>query len=145
MTSQADVQPLQPIHLHRSRAATAARPGEPCARWPVADIQALFDLPFNDLLYLAQRVHRQHFDPAEVELATLLSIKTGGCPEDCRYCPQSAHYDTGVEAGPLMHTDSVRAAAAAAKSAGATRFCMGAAWRAPRDQIGRASCRERVS
>ena len=100
----------------------------------MAEIEALFNLPFNDLLFRAQQVHREHFDPNEVELATLLSIKTGGCPEDCGYCPQSVHYDTGVEASKLMDLDSVREAALAAKAAGATRFCMGAAWRAPKDR-----------
>ncbi|MDE1929259.1 MAG: biotin synthase BioB, partial [Burkholderiales bacterium] len=94
----------------------------------------LFERPFMDLLHEAQQVHRAHFDPNEVELATLLSIKTGGCPEDCGYCPQSVHYDTGVDAGKLMDLDAVRDAASAAKQAGATRFCMGAAWRAPKDR-----------
>jgi biotin synthase len=85
-----------------------------------------------ELLYQAQGVHRGHFDPCEVELATLLSIKTGGCPEDCGYCPQSVHFDTGVEASKLLDVDAVREAAVAARDAGATRFCMGAAWRAPK-------------
>jgi biotin synthase len=104
------------------------------ARWRVEDIAALFELPFTELLYRAQTVHREHHDPARVELATLLSVKTGGCPEDCAYCPQSVHYDTGVEAGKLMDTEEVRSAARAARAAGATRFCMGAAWRAPKDR-----------
>lgn len=104
------------------------------ARWAVADVEALLALPLTELVHRAQAVHRQAFDPAEVELATLLSIKTGGCPEDCAYCPQSVHFDTGVEAGKLMEADAVRSAAAAAKAAGATRFCMGAAWRAPKDR-----------
>ena len=120
----------QPIQIHKRR--ELAGPGSP--RWPLAEIEALFNLPFNDLLFRAQQVHREHFDPNEVELATLLSIKTGGCPEDCGYCPQSVHYDTGVEASKLMDLDSVREAALAAKAAGATRFCMGAAWRAPKDR-----------
>ncbi|WP_294769796.1 biotin synthase BioB [uncultured Rhodoferax sp.] len=102
--------------------------------WPVEDVLALFNLPFNDLLFQAQTVHRQHFDANLVELATLLSVKTGGCPEDCGYCPQSVHFDTGVEAGKLMAVDAVREAAERAKAAGATRFCMGAAWRAPKDR-----------
>jgi biotin synthase len=97
-------------------------------------VQALFDLPFSDLMFQAQTVHRAHFDPHLVELATLLSVKTGGCPEDCGYCPQSVHFDTGVEAGKLMGVDAVRDAALQAKEAGATRFCMGAAWRAPKDR-----------
>jgi biotin synthase len=85
-------------------------------------------------MFQAQTVHRAHFDPNLVELATLLSVKTGGCPEDCGYCPQSVHFDTGVEASKLMGVDAVRSAALAAKAAGATRFCMGAAWRAPKDR-----------
>ncbi len=104
------------------------------ARWPVADVAALFDLPFTELLFRAQTVHREHFDPTEVELATLLSVKTGGCPEDCGYCPQSVHFDTGLPASKLMDVDAVRQAAQRAKAAGATRFCMGAAWRAPKDR-----------
>ena len=103
-------------------------------RWAEADIEALFDLPFPELLYKAQQVHREHFDPNEVEFATLLSIKTGGCPEDCGYCPQSVHYDTGVDATKMMEEDAVREAAKEAKAKGASRFCMGAAWRAPKDR-----------
>ncbi|HEY8707391.1 MAG TPA: biotin synthase BioB, partial [Burkholderiaceae bacterium] len=101
-------------------------------RWPVADIEACFDLPFMELLFRAQQVHREHFDASEVQLSTLLSIKTGGCPEDCGYCPQSSHFDTGVEAGKLMPLDEVVDAAQAAQAQGATRFCMGAAWRSPK-------------
>ncbi len=120
----------QTITLHRARpAAPAAEP-----RWRVADIEALFELPLTELLHRAQLAHREHFDPAEVELATLLSIKTGGCPEDCGYCPQSVHHETGLEASKMMETAEVREAALAAKAAGATRFCMGAAWRAPKDR-----------
>ncbi len=103
-------------------------------RWSVDAIEALFDLPFADLLHRAHAVHREHHDPREIELATLLSVKTGGCPEDCAYCPQSVHFDTGVPAGKLMAVDAVREAARAARAAGATRFCMGAAWRAPKDR-----------
>jgi biotin synthase len=102
--------------------------------WPVDEVLALFDLPFNDLLYRAQQVHRAHFDPTEVELATLLSIKTGGCPEDCGYCPQAARYDTGVTAQKILSLDTVLQAAREAKAHGATRFCMGAAWREPKDR-----------
>jgi len=102
--------------------------------WPVADVQALFDLPFNDLLYRAQQVHRAYHDPAEIELATLLSIKTGGCPEDCGYCPQAARYDTGVTSQKILPLESVLESARAAKASGATRFCMGAAWRGPKDR-----------
>ena len=97
-------------------------------------IKQLFDLPFNDLLFRAQTAHRQHFDPNAVQVSTLLSIKTGGCPEDCAYCPQSVRYQTGVEDQPLMSLDEVRAAAARAKAQGATRFCMGAAWRGPKQK-----------
>lgn len=95
---------------------------------------ALFQLPFNDLIFLAQQVHREHFDANEVQISTLLSIKTGGCAEDCKYCPQSARYDTGVKAEKLMDTQDVVAAAQRAKEAGASRFCMGAAWRNPKDR-----------
>ena len=103
-------------------------------RWSVDRIAALFELPFNDLLHHAQSVHRQHFDPNAVQLSTLLSIKTGGCPEDCGYCSQSAHADTGLRAEKLMDVDAVLAAARAAKDRGATRFCMGAAWRGPKQR-----------
>src|SRR5215831_5690775 len=102
--------------------------------WTRAEIQALFDLPFPDLLFHAQRIHRLHFDPREVQISTLLSIKTGGCPEDCAYCPQSAHYHAGVKADKLMDIEAVVDEARAAKAAGATRFCMGAAWRSPKDR-----------
>ncbi len=102
--------------------------------WTDAEAAALFALPFNDLLFRAQTVHRASFDANRVEIATLLSIKTGGCPEDCAYCPQSARHDTGVAASPLMALDDVLQAARTAKEAGATRFCMGAAWRAPKDR-----------
>jgi len=116
----------QTIHLHR--------PARIEGRWSVDQVEALFELPFNDLLFRAQRLHRENFDANEVQLSTLLSIKTGGCPEDCGYCPQSVHYDTGVEAGKLMERDAVVDAARAAQAKGATRFCMGAAWRAPKDR-----------
>jgi biotin synthase len=108
-------------------------PAKPDA-WSVDDIAALFDLPFTELLFRAQQVHREHFDPCDVELATLMSIKTGGCPEDCSYCPQAARYDTGVEAQKILPLDTVLEAAKEAKANGATRFCMGAAWRAPKDR-----------
>ena len=97
--------------------------------WTRDEVRALFALPFPDLMFRAAHVHRQHFDPTEVQISTLLSIKTGGCPEDCAYCPQSAQYDTGVKAEKLMSLDAVLAEARAAKAAGASRFCMGAAWR----------------
>ena len=99
-----------------------------------ADIEALFALPFNDLIYRAQTVHRAHFDPNSVQLSTLLSIKTGGCSEDCGYCSQSARFDTGLDSQPLMPLDEVLDAAKAARARGATRFCMGAAWRGPKDK-----------
>ena len=104
------------------------------ATWPLADVMALFELPFNDLMFKAQTVHRAHFPAADVELATLLSIKTGGCEEDCSYCPQAARYDTGVEAKKILDIDTVIDAAKQAKANGATRFCMGAAWRSPKDR-----------
>ena len=107
---------------------------QPMQRWRVADVVALYDLPFNDLLYRAQTVHRENFDPNAVQLSTLLSIKTGGCEEDCAYCPQSVHHDTGLKADKLMDVDEVLKAAETAKSNGATRFCMGAAWRNPKDR-----------
>jgi biotin synthase len=102
--------------------------------WTRGEIGALFDLPFPELIFRAQSIHREYFDPTEVQISTLLSIKTGGCPEDCAYCPQSARYHTGVEAEKLMALDAVVAEARAAKSAGASRFCMGAAWRSPKDR-----------
>jgi biotin synthase len=103
-------------------------------RWSVAQIEALLELPFNDLIHRAQSVHRQHFDPNEVQLSTLLSIKTGGCPEDCGYCPQAARYHTEVENQDMLTVDAVVAAARTAKQSGATRFCMGAAWRSPKQR-----------
>jgi len=123
MTLAADALPHFP-------AAAAA----PRHDWTREEVRALFDLPFPDLMFRAQSVHRQHFDPTEVQISTLLSIKTGGCPEDCAYCPQSARYDTGVEADKLMALDAVLAEARAAKNGGASRFCMGAAWRSPKDR-----------
>lgn len=102
--------------------------------WTVNEIAALFELPFNDLLFRAQQVHREHFDPNAVQLSTLLSIKTGGCEEDCKYCPQSAHFDTGLKAEKLIPLEEVMEAARAAKANGATRFCMGAAWRSPKER-----------
>ncbi len=102
--------------------------------WSREELLALFDLPFPELLFRADSVHREHFDPAQVQVSTLLSVKTGGCPEDCAYCPQAQRYDTGVDAQKLMDTDSVVARARAAKQAGASRFCMGAAWRSPKDR-----------
>jgi biotin synthase len=108
--------------------------GEVRHDWTRAEVLDLFALPFPDLMFEAQRIHRQNFDPREVQISTLLSIKTGGCPEDCAYCPQSARYDTGVKAEKLMELATVLAEARAAKAAGASRFCMGAAWRSPKDR-----------
>lgn len=102
--------------------------------WELAEIVALYKQPLNDLLHQAQSVHRACFDPNEIQLSTLVNIKSGGCPEDCAYCPQSARYRAGVENEPLMSLEQVLAAARAAKSSGATRFCMGAAWRGPKDR-----------
>ncbi len=117
-----------------SRAAFPASTDRVRHDWTREDVRALFTLPFRELMFRAQSVHRAHFDPAEVQISTLLSIKTGGCPEDCAYCPQSVHYDTGVKAEKLMPLDAVLAEAQAAKRAGASRFCMGAAWREPKDR-----------
>jgi len=100
----------------------------------LAELKALYELPLPELMFRAAEVHRANFDPAEVQISTLLSIKTGGCPEDCAYCPQAAQYDTGVKAEKLMDLDAVLAEARAAKAAGAQRFCMGAAWRSPKDR-----------
>jgi biotin synthase len=105
-----------------------------CARWTVGAVEALFELPFPELLFRAQEVHRAHHAPNTVQLSTLLSIKTGGCPEDCGYCPQAARYHTPVADEPALDVVAVKAAAQAAKDAGATRFCMGAAWRGPKQR-----------
>jgi biotin synthase len=102
--------------------------------WTRDEVRALFDLPFPELMFRAQSLHRQNFDPAAVQISTLLSIKTGGCPEDCAYCPQSARYETGVRAEKLMSLEAALAEARAAKASGASRFCMGAAWREPKDR-----------
>lgn len=99
--------------------------------WSKTQVQALFELPFNDLMFQAQVVHREHFNPNEVQVSTLLSIKTGSCPEDCKYCPQSAHYNTGLEKQRLMEVEAVLRKAAEAKAKGSSRFCMGAAWKNP--------------
>jgi len=106
----------------------------PRSDWRREDIAALFALPFPELMFRAASVHRAHFDPAQVQVSTLLNIKTGGCPEDCGYCSQSSKYDTGVKASKLMEVEAALAEARAAKAAGASRFCMGAAWRGPKDK-----------
>jgi biotin synthase len=108
--------------------------GAPNIRWSVDAVESLFATPFNDLIFRAQQVHREAFDPNAVQLSTLLSIKTGGCPEDCGYCPQAARYHTGVDREETLTVEQVVTAAAAAKERGATRFCMGAAWRGPRQR-----------
>lgn len=101
--------------------------------WSLGEVRALFELPFNDLLFRAQAIHRENFDPNQVQMSMLLSVKTGGCPEDCAYCPQSASHATGLKAEKLMAVEKVIAEARRAKEAGATRYCMGAAWRSPKD------------
>ncbi|MDP2368068.1 biotin synthase BioB [Rhodoferax sp.] len=125
---------VQPLQFHAPHKSPVAKHAVAQRVWSVAEVKALLELPFSDLIFQAQTVHRVHFDPNQVELATLLSVKTGGCPEDCGYCPQSVHAESGVEATKLMAVDAVREAAQRAKEAGATRFCMGAAWRAPKDR-----------
>lgn len=117
-----------------SAPAKAAKPAPAPSAWSRADARALFELPFADLIFRAQSVHRANFDANEVQMSTLLSIKTGGCPEDCGYCSQSAHFDTGLKATKLMALEEVKKAARAAKEGGASRFCMGAAWREPKDR-----------
>lgn len=121
-----------PVQWHARPAQGDRLPFE--GAWSVEAIQELLDKPFMDLMFQAQSVHREHWLAGDIELATLLSVKTGGCPENCGYCPQAAEFDTGVKAEKLMSVDEVRRAAQAAKDAGATRFCMGAAWRAPKDR-----------
>ncbi len=102
--------------------------------WTEEQVKALFELPFNDLMFQAQTVHRQYFNPNEVQVSTLLSIKTGACPEDCKYCPQSGHYNTGLEKERLMQVEKVLEKARQAKASGSTRFCMGAAWKHPAEK-----------
>ena len=144
MTTLSTIAPIDVSRLRRTPAPSNA-PGNAAVntssnaasapqRWAVADVAALYALPFMDLLFQAQQVHRAHFDANEVQLSTLLSIKTGGCAEDCGYCPQAASADSGVAATKLMPLGEVMAAAQAAKDQGATRFCMGAAWRSPKER-----------
>ena len=113
---------------------TTLSPGDINAGWTREQAMALYEAPFNDLLFQAQTVHRQHFDPNKVQLSRLLSIKTGGCPEDCGYCSQSSHHASGLKASKLMEVERVIAEARKAREAGATRYCMGAAWRSPKDR-----------
>jgi len=122
-----------PVQNHQSFSKAS---GTPAVRhdWTVSDVQELYDMPFNDLLYRAQCLHRSYFDANEVQLSTLLNIKSGGCPEDCAYCPQSVRHDAGVADKPLLSVDDVIESAQAAKASGATRFCMGAAWRSPKER-----------
>jgi biotin synthase len=120
----------QPSSVTQSDAPTQ-RP-EIHQNWSRGEIDALFTLPFNDLLFRAQTLHRKYFDPNQVQVSTLLSIKTGACPEDCAYCPQSNRYDTGLETEKLMEVEKVLEQAKAARASGASRFCMGAAWRSPK-------------
>ena len=124
----------QPVQFHVPRKSPQPVVRVSQRQWSVQEVAALLELPFADLLFQAQTVHRAHWDANLVELATLLSVKTGGCPEDCGYCPQSVHFETGVAASKLMAVAEVRQAAQDAKANGATRFCMGAAWRAPKDR-----------
>ena len=114
--------------------ANATLPATTRHDWSRQEVQALFAQPFNDLLFRAQSIHRQHFDPNQVQVSTLLSIKTGACPEDCAYCPQSTRYDTGLDVEQLMAVEEVLQQAKVAAESGATRFCMGAAWRSPKDR-----------
>jgi biotin synthase len=123
----------KPLTLVKSE-ASFRKEVDASGKWTVAQIEALFDLPFKELMCRAQDTHRANFPEGDVELATLLSIKTGGCPEDCAYCPQAARYDTDVKAEKLMNVEEVLEAAKAAKAAGSNRFCMGAAWREPKDR-----------
>ena len=116
------------------RSADSVVANDKISRWSVEQVEVLFNLPFNDLLYRAAGVPREHFDPNAVQMSTLLSIKTGGCPEDCGYCPQAARYHTSVENEDMLSVDEVVAAARAARDKGATRFCMGAAWRGPKQR-----------
>lgn len=120
---------MEAVAISRNEAAGA---NDTAGRWSVKSVLALYELPFPELMYQAQTVHRQHHDPSAVQLSSLLSIKTGGCPEDCSYCPQSSRYDTPVEKDDLLPIEEVLQAAREAKASGAQRFCMGAAWRSPK-------------
>ena len=120
--------------MHMTFDASRDEPAPIRHDWSRAELRALFELPFSELIFRAQAVHRAHFNPREVQISTLISIKTGGCPEDCAYCPQSARYHTGVRVEKLMQAETVVAEARAAKAAGASRFCMGAAWREPKER-----------
>ena len=125
---------IQPRRPMRDAAPLPRADGSTADPWPLEAVAALFELPFNDLLYRAQQVHREHFDPNAVQLSTLLSIKTGGCSEDCAYCSQSSHYESDLKAEKMLPVAEVVAAARAARDSGASRFCMGAAWRSPQER-----------
>jgi biotin synthase len=125
---------MEPSRLNESHAIAADKAPAKALRWNARQVEALFELPFNDLIHRAHNAHRANFDPNAVQLSTLLSVKTGGCPEDCGYCPQAARYHTGVANEDLMSVGQVAAAARLAKANGATRFCMGAAWRGPKQR-----------
>ena len=131
MDSQKSINNQETLHFIKPKERTNKKNHQ---KWTKKEIKTLFQLPFNDLLYKAHIVHRANFNPNSVQLSTLLSIKTGGCSEDCGYCPQSARFDTEVENEPLMELKEVLAAAKLAKNAGASRFCMGAAWRGPKER-----------
>ena len=120
---------LSPVALRRS---LETRPHPTAQYWKKCDVEALFNLPFLELVFQAAQVHRRHFDPREIQLSTLVSVKTGGCSEDCEYCPQSAHYNTGLEKSQMLDVQTVLEKARIAKARGASRFCMGAAWRGPK-------------
>jgi biotin synthase len=122
------------LHMGTMPPETTVPSGEARPRWDVAEAREIYHLPFNDLLFRAHTVHRANFDPNTVQLSRLLSIKTGGCPEDCGYCSQSAHHPTGLKASKLMEVERVIAEARKAQEGGATRYCMGAAWRGPKDR-----------
>ena len=131
MDSQKSINNQETLHFIKPKERTNKKNHQ---KWTKKEIKTLFQLPFNDLLYKAHIVHRANFNPNSIQLSTLLSIKTGGCSEDCGYCPQSARFDTEVENEPLMELKEVLAAAKLAKNAGASRFCMGAAWRGPKER-----------
>ena len=122
---------LSPVALRRS---LETRPHPTAQYWKKCDVEALFNLPFLELVFQAAQVHRRHFDPREIQLSTLVSVKTGGCSEDCEYCPQSAHYHTGLEKSQMLDVQTVLEKARIAKARGASRFCMGAAWRSPQPE-----------
>lgn len=128
---------VSPVALRRR---ITPEPHDTCQYWRKCQVEELFDLPFLDLVFQAAQTHRQYFNPRQIQLSTLMSIKTGGCPEDCEYCPQSAHYHTGVEKSALLNVEEIVAKAKIAKARGAARFCMGAAWRGPKPDDVAAVC-----